>query len=385
MCYGDVVVNSGSVAVVEEQPEKKMRGHGRGSGFFVLGHGIWNQLWSVPTSNRLSLIITYLVLLAGTGSDHRLTKWSAKACEDHVGLGKPRAKRAIEELIASELIARTAASTRLKPQYELLTTPMEDEPIFLPIALITGLTGEASMLRRVRETGDVLVLRMLIDLYGLIALDATHGVPLEYLRSGAAPDGQPTARKLAEIGAYKVWGITPGSWRGAQGDWTSPHYSQKAKKPGSWETFWSRLDLLKQIGAIWHDPWLFDGEALDAEPIMPLDASGFYFVSDPDDEAKLTRLALDASRSLVGDEREYLFDSGAEFFVPLMAHHQTPAYREIIKLRVEADTPGRRSSWKKRRTLIEQRLQAFAQLQSDAASGRVDRPMRLTRPQEVAL
>jgi hypothetical protein len=26
-------------------------------------------------------------LLAGTGADHRLTKWSAKACEDRAGMG----------------------------------------------------------------------------------------------------------------------------------------------------------------------------------------------------------------------------------------------------------------------------------------------------------
>ncbi|WP_420608250.1 hypothetical protein [Novosphingopyxis sp.] len=368
----------------DQDAEKGMRGRGRGSEFFVLGHAAWERLWTVPTTNRLNLIIAYLVLLAGTGADHRLTKWSAKACDDHVGLGKPRARHAIEELIASELIKRTEASTRLKPQYELLTTPKEDEPIFLPIALITGLAGEASMLRRVRETGDALALRMLIDLYGLISLDATHGVPLERLQSGKAPDGQHTARKMAEVGAHAIWGVTPGDRLGAQGEWTEPHYNGKAKS-APWDAFWSRLHLLKQIGAIWHDPWLFDGEDNDAEPIMPLDASGFYSVADPTDEAKLTRLALEAARALVGDEREYLFDSGAEFFVPLVAHRRTPAYREVVRLRVEADTPGRRSSFKKRRTLVEQLTSGFDQLRVDAIEGRYNRPMKLSRAREPVL
>ena len=49
----------------------------------------------------------------------------------------------------------------------------EPTPIFLPVGLVTGLTGaDTSMLCRMRETGDVLALRLLIDLYGEVTLDA---------------------------------------------------------------------------------------------------------------------------------------------------------------------------------------------------------------------
>lgn len=94
------MLDSGTVAMDDSEAEKRVRGKGRGSNFFALGHEVKDQLWSMPTTNRLNLVIAYLVLLAGTGSDHRLTKWSAKACEEYTGLGKPRAKHAIGELVA---------------------------------------------------------------------------------------------------------------------------------------------------------------------------------------------------------------------------------------------------------------------------------------------
>src|SRR5688572_584555 len=102
-----------------KKAESRERGAGRGSRFFALAPESWELLWSIETANRLNLVTAFLVLLAGTGSDHRLTKWSAKACEEHAGMGKPRAKRAIEELIEGGLVERTANSTAILPQYRM--------------------------------------------------------------------------------------------------------------------------------------------------------------------------------------------------------------------------------------------------------------------------
>ena len=360
----------------DDQPEKRKRGQGKGSNFFLLGHDVWDRLLAAKTDNRLNLIIAYLVLLAGTGSDQRLTKWSAKACEDHTGLGKPRAKHAIEELIAAGLVKRTSSSTRLMPQYELPELPADAEPIFLPVALVTGLGNETPVLRRVRETGDTLLLIMLIDLYALIDIDATHGVPIKNLREGAPGNGT-SSRKIADVGAHAVWALTIGGSRQAQGTWCSRHYVKAKDETAAWQALWSRLDLLKQIGAIWYEPWIFDGQSLDAEPLMPVDPAGLYTVADADDEAKLTRLAFDTSRSLITEERAYLFDRNeADFFLPLTLHRQQPALWSVARLRVEADSPGRRLAWKKRRVLIEQYLQGFGQLLADAEASRFNRPMR---------
>ena len=50
------------------------------------------------------------------------------------------------------------------------------EPIFLPVQLVTGLAGETPVLKRVREAGDPMLVRMLIDLYGLVQIDAAGAV-----------------------------------------------------------------------------------------------------------------------------------------------------------------------------------------------------------------
>lgn len=357
--------------------EKPSRGKGRGSNFFALGHDVWAGLWEIETSNRFNLVLTYLVLLAGTGSDHRLTKWSAKACEQYLGMGKPRAKHAIQELVSAGLIKMTDAATRLSPQYELPPLPLEDEPIFLPVQLVTGFSGETPVLRRIKETGDPLLLRMLVDLYGRVVLDATFGLPISDLRCGGLGDGQPTARKIASVGAHAVWAIKGGSISTGGGEWVEHHREMKRGEADVWGRFWERVRLLQQIGALFYEPWLFDSDALDAEPIMPLDPAGFYNVADPDEEAKLTRLASEVSYALVGEERPYLMDnSGADYFVPLPLHQQAPAFRKVARLRVEADTPGRRLAWKRRQELIARLAATYEQLLGDVHGGKFDRPMR---------
>src|SRR3546814_17761834 len=61
----------------------RIRGKGRGGNFLAIDRSAWERLWQVETGNRLNLVTAFIVLLAGTGSDHQLTKWSAKACEQH--------------------------------------------------------------------------------------------------------------------------------------------------------------------------------------------------------------------------------------------------------------------------------------------------------------
>lgn len=356
--------------------QKRTRGSGRGGNFFVLGRPVWERLWTVSTVNRLNLVTAYFVVLAGTGSDHTLSKWSAKACEEHAGLGKPRAKVAIEELVSHGLLGRTEASTLTRPQYILPAKPLENDPIFLPVQLITGLENETPMLRRVRETGDALLLRMLIDLYGMIQLDATHGIPLANLHRDMR---QPYSRKVCEVGAHALWALeTEYSTSGGGGDWVKLHHQPKIKDPKeAWAAFWERLATLKKIGAIIYDPWVFDSEALDAEPMIPVDPGVLYGSYVNDDVGELTNVALEAARALVGD-RTYLLDRYANnIIVPLAGHRQAPVLREVVRLRVEADTPGRRLSYAKRKERIETHRDGFDQLKDDAEAGCFDRPMKL--------
>ena len=351
---------------------KGHRGRGRGSRFFVLGREVWARLQEIESANRLNLYLTFLVLLAGTGSDHRLTKWSMKACDEHVGLGKPRARRALEELVVGGLIERVEGASRLTPQYRLPDITGDENPIFLPVQMITGFKGEASVLRRVRETGDPLALRMLVDLYGLVQVDVTYGVPIGNVRQGA--NDEAGVRKIAEAGVYALWALQANQGLQASGDWTAVH-CDKRRKGDEWGGFWERLKTLRDIGAVWFEPWLFESAALDAEPMFPVDFGVLYQDRDEDEASALSRLLVQIAHQMT-EGREYLVEnSAADIMVPLPLHHQTPAIRGVAKLRIEPDTPGCRMAYAQRMSLLADRKAAYERLLDDVIAGRFDRPL----------
>lgn len=358
----------------------RVRGKGRGGNFLAIDRAAWDHLWEVETSNRLNLVTAYIVLLAGTGSDHQLSKWSAKACEQHTGMGKPRAKVAIDELIQHGFVAHTDRSTKLYPQYRLQPIPPDSDPIFLPVALVTGIETEASMLRRVRETGDALLLRMLVDLYGLVQLDATFGVPIEAL-SQTPPDAYP-ARKVFEIGIHSVWALRlVGGSKSANGDWASYHRSKSRSKDGAWEDFWARVAMLENIGAIWYEAWIFDSKEPDAEPLFPVDPAALYHQGEGDDVYQLTRTMLNAAANLSEERSNLLERYGIDMLVTLAQHRRAPSIRGVARMRIEADTPGRRLSYYKRRTQMEIYEAGYTQLALDALRGDYSRPMNTAAPQ----
>jgi hypothetical protein len=360
-----------------EATGKHRRGAGRGSNFMVLHRPVWETICGAKNTNRMNLATAFLVLLAGTGSDHRLTKWSAKACEEYAGMGKPRAKQAIEELIGLKLLERTDSATTLMPQYRLPEVPRDDEPIYLPKQLITGLGAATPIIRRLREAGDFLALQMLIDLYGLIETDATHGVSIQHFRQGNVDEG---GAKVCEAGVNAIWAMAVPTIMGGSGDWVTPH---RTKDKDPWAAFWERVDLLKKVGAIWFEPWVFEGTALDAEPLFPVDPSVLYSVPPVDKAAELTQLMQEASRLFVG-ERDYLLERHyGEILIPLPLHHQMPAVRGVARMTVEADTPGCRMAYGKRMTAIERATTALQQLVRDMSVGTFNRPVQYLRPMET--
>lgn len=365
-----------------EKQGDSLRGAGRGSNFMVLDRAVMEEIWSAPSRNRMNLLGTFLVLLAGTGSDHALTKWSATACEEHLGIGRPRAKAAIEELIDLGVIRHSDASTAPKPQYQIQRVPAADaDVIFLPNQLVTGFRGEASILRRIRETGDSLTLRMLLDLYsGLDNLDVTQGVPLTMLRGGGDTN---SAVQAAQVGVHCVWALTMGGARNAGGDWVAIH-KLRNKAPDPWEVFWERVRTLERIGAIWFEPWVFESAEIDAEPLWPVDLAPSYSGHGRDEVTDLTFAAIDAATALFGD-REYLVERHSEdVLVPLPQHHSAPHLRGVARLKVEPDTPGFRRSYGARKFLIERRTADLKQLAGDTRCGIFNRPLGSHRREEAA-
>lgn len=355
------------------QPEldftPRKRGAGKGSKFFVLDKREWDRLWSVRTANRMNLQSTYLVLMAGTGADHRLTKWSAKACEQYAGMGKPRAKAAIEELIADGIMQRTSALTARFPQYEFMHRHEEqsqDDVIYMPNQFVTGCSNEVSMLRRIRETGDPMLLRMQVDLHGFVQVDPAFGLPLGILRLFG--NQSECCRKVGEFGANTIWALSLGGMRQVDEVWM-----RKCLRKNSQGDFWSRINVLQQIGAIWFEPWVFDSDRDDAEPLFPVEGASSGAVSDWPTHVRHQSVA----GVLVGNSGRVLDPYGKHTLVVLPAHHSPPALRGVCRLRVEPDTPGRRTAYAQRMALKEGWQDACDELYRDLQSGRTDKPIRV--------
>lgn len=360
--------------------DERIRGRGRGGNFFAIDRVTWNRLWEVETGNRLNLVTAYIVLMAGTGSDHQFSKWSAKACEQHAGMGKPRAKVAIEELIRNGFVSYTDRSTKLYPQYRFQTLPLDSDPIFLPVAFVTGLETEASMLRRVRETGDALLLRMLIDLYGLIQLDATFGVSTAALSQNSPVDYP--ARKVFEIGVHSIWALRlEGGNKSAAGEWAIRHRLQSSKNEDCWAEFWSRIGLLEKIGALWYEAWIFDSEDTDAEPLFPVDLDNIYHQPNGSDVSQLTHSMFEAAASLSEGRNDLLSRYSNDVLVTLAQHRRAPNIRGVARMRIEADTPGRRLSYYKRCSQIDIYQYGFKKIALDSIDGEYSIPMNTSIPQ----
>jgi hypothetical protein len=289
-------------------------------------------------------------------------------------MGKPRAKVAIAELLSAGLLEITESSTRLHPQYRLRAPDRSREPIFLPVELVTGLSTETPLLRRMRETGDDLLLRMLIDLYGLVEVDAPFAIPLQFLRSAASNPPEPT--KVFETGVHAVWSFAAPDTTHAAGEWTSPYRTKSTKSQDAWAPFWERLRMLQRLGALWFEPWVFSSAANDAEPLFPANIDDVYSGVNSTG-AEVARSALSASAHLAA-ERPYLLDSvSGTVLIPLPTHHQTPALRGVARLRVEADTPGRRLAYARRMSSVEAAVLAYDRLSEEALRGEFSRPLRL--------
>lgn len=202
-------------------------------GLFIIGHENFERALELGLYPALA----YLVLARGTQRNNLTTAWSAKAVKTAVGVRWHKARAAIEELIDSRLVSSRARSVKSRPMYRL--SPIEGDKVFLPNTLVDGIESIPSPLRRVRESQNPDVLKLLVNFYRLQNLADEHGISRDCLHQPAGVDF------IMELGPFKVWAaVVKGVYR------TS--LDGELAKPWQYNTdaFWDALKALDGMGLI---------------------------------------------------------------------------------------------------------------------------------------
>lgn len=292
-----------------------------GGGFFHIDRRTWRLLCGRGDMHEVA---AYLTIAQGTNASNRLSSWSAKSIEKVTGLHSSRARAAIERLIANGYLARTEDSKRTRPHYELqpftvvhaialseaqreeayryrrmveaiadkterkavrlllseyiirgLAWKVDDghsiapapapELIWLPNTLVIGtIEGEKSPLRRLRSSGDLSALRLLVDLYYAQNLSADGGVSRRVMHQNYE------RKRLGERGRHVIWGFQPERCTVNPQPETQSFWDV-ASKSGDYVSqdnhVWEAVETLLRMGLIHCVPHLVENEDPDCEII----------------------------------------------------------------------------------------------------------------------
>lgn len=265
-------------------------------------------------------MIAYLVMACGSGGDNTTTSWSAQAISKYSQMRWDKAKEAVDRLLELGIVARDDERSKNRhPVYKIMgNATTQDGQIWLPNTLIEGVDEQAANypLRRLRESGDTMLLTLLLDLYANHDLPNWGGITPSMLRIKSG-------EKLkidAKGGAQEVWGFDletfPTAWR---------IYS---KHGNDGKEFFRRFNLLESFGFLETSIVLLDSE----------DGDVLFSFSKHDDTYQRIR---DHCEELCFDKNEaWMY----HYTLPVPAHIEDPHLIGIYRLKFRPHTK-RTAAW----------------------------------------
>ena len=325
------------------------------SGFFAVGRDTFIQACSLGMNPACAL----LVMASGTGKDNATTKWSAEAISSHVGVRWSTAKEAIKALLKiGSVVLKPGKSTR--PSYKLAKV---GDLIWLPRSLIEGAANEVPPVTKVRQTQDVMLLRLLVELYSAQNLREDGGVRLEVYRQHY------DRRKAGQQAAYAVWDFTESgsmvSWTGI----TRPHRrevlteKEQAEGENQGVDFFARIRRLESLGLIDSVPYLFEGEK--GEPIHALAANGL-----PIEQALYEAATSAAARMLT----EGQYQRAQSILVPVLAHIGEVQLIGLMRLRYRPHTRLTAACWAEHHAVCQEYIDRYETLAAPVKSVPTSQP-----------
>jgi hypothetical protein len=327
-----------SAADLDEADEGSARTGGR---FFAIDSRVWPGICSLG----LNPAVTYLVLACGTGRDMVHTTWSVHAIEKYTSISRIRAREAVKLLIDKKLISGVEGKTS-HPRYRLDLAVEPIAPagtllprgpgretdlharsipwIWLPNTLVTGAAGETAPIELVRQTQDVMVLRLLVELYGDQHLRADGGVRRDVVSETYK------RHRLGSTGQFEVWGFNEpmryAYWQGA-----AACHRRSGPDESAGADFFPRLESLDTTGLIEFVPHLVESESPDSEILHP------YGLGDSDGiEDRLGTAASDAAYALLTETSQQW--ATRLHVAPVPRHVKNVQMVGIARLRYRAQT-----------------------------------------------
>jgi len=284
------------------------------TGFFAIGLAEWRQACEIG----LNPAVAFLVLACGTGRDNQTTAWSANAVQEYGGIRWERAKPAIEQLVKAGLVTPADTSTKARPRYKL---KISEDRIWLPKNVVMPLAGEEPIVHRVRQTQDVMTLRLFVELYHAQNLAADGGIARNVLYR------KYEKKVCRDVGSMMYLGFTDaGEWVTWETDVTKAHLGKGANRG---EPFFQRINTLREMGLIQEGTYLFESTSPEAEILFPVNGP------EPEERTIHAKAYEVVETTLQGGTA--LFEQH-EYVIPVYRHQKAAELFGIFRMRFRAQT-----------------------------------------------
>lgn len=396
--------------MADEQREETGQGE-----FFAIDR----RSWAKACALGLNEAVAYLVLACFSQRDNTTTAASVHAVETYTGIARGRAGAAIEGLIGRGLVRRLRDGTR--PLYALIpfadaqrarenTELLEHERtiverirtgdelngrsergyarslaergwleeragrffaagiagpewIWLPNTMVTGAASEAPPVELLRQTRDVMTLRLFVDFYFAQNLREDGGISRRILWRRYERE------RLGERAQYTVWGFRrPGTWV----DWNSPVTKPHRREPTPEEKaanktpavdFFARLTVLETLHLVDWVPYLFEGDDAPAEPMFPCGLLGGDGIED-----RIGLAVYRAGTSLLTPQQAAWTQGEGYWPVPVAKHIAKAQMFGIARLRYRPRTKLTAAWYAELQAALERWVPTFEAI----AAGKVD-------------
>lgn len=243
------------------------------SGFFAVDTEAWE---AVSETGSINNAVAFLVLCRGTGRDNTTTSWSVNSIEKHTKMSRGRATTAITNLVKYGFVEKVKGGT--KPRYKVESPARKKgklvcaNTIWLPNEIIDGTkAGEKSPVARLRQTSDVMILQLFIDLYKQQNLIEDGGILrntcyVKYEKGLLGEFGQYHLLYFKRENYVVTWNGVKHHMRDEE-DLTDEELSSGANKGID---FFERFAALEALGLVQCVPHLFESDSEESEILHPL-------------------------------------------------------------------------------------------------------------------